>query len=75
MQVNAMMIKNEGSGIGLSIVKSLIEMHNGTISVESTYGVGTTFIIKLPVKVLDFDNNVLESKLIYNTSNNCIERI
>lgn len=38
----------EGSGIGLSIVKLLTEKLNGHIQVESTLGVGSTFIINLP---------------------------
>lgn len=38
----------EGSGIGLNLVKSLVEMHQGRISVESEYGHGTTFIVDLP---------------------------
>jgi signal transduction histidine kinase len=38
----------EGSGIGLSLVKSLVEMHGGKISVRSEYGNGSEFIIDLP---------------------------
>jgi signal transduction histidine kinase len=34
----------EGKGIGLSIIKSMIEKNNGKIEVESTLGVGTTFL-------------------------------
>lgn len=68
--------RNEGSGIGLFIVKSIIEMHNGSISVESTLGVGTKFLIKLPVnKVPESDNIVAKSKLIYKTCNDRVERI
>ena len=40
--------KQEGSGIGLSLVKSLIEMHKGSISVYSEEGIGTEFIVTLP---------------------------
>lgn len=38
-----------GSGLGLSISKNLIEMHGGTISVESNYGEGSTFTFSLPL--------------------------
>ena len=44
---------NEGSGIGLSLVKSFVEMHDGKITVESTYGEGSNFIIKLPIIIID----------------------
>ncbi|TCK92721.1 signal transduction histidine kinase [Natranaerovirga hydrolytica] len=37
-----------GSGLGLSIVKEIINAHNGTIRVESTEGQGSKFIISLP---------------------------
>ncbi len=39
-----------GAGLGLSIVKTIIEKHDGTISVSSQIGVGTTFTIFLPAK-------------------------
>lgn len=50
-QVNSSLTRDhEGSGIGLSLVKSLVEMHGGEIAVKSEYGEGTEFSIKLPVE-------------------------
>src|SRR6478752_6248408 len=40
----------EGTGIGLSIVKKIIEKHNGFVTAKSKEGEGTTFIIVLPLK-------------------------
>jgi signal transduction histidine kinase len=39
----------KGLGIGLSIVKDLIELHNGTIDVQSTFSEGSVFTITLPI--------------------------
>ncbi|MBZ0280176.1 MAG: PAS domain S-box protein [Anaerolineae bacterium] len=38
-----------GTGLGLSITKRILEMHYGTITVESTPNVGSTFVIQLPL--------------------------
>ncbi|WP_050608180.1 PAS domain-containing sensor histidine kinase [Clostridium niameyense] len=43
----------EGSGIGLYIVKSFVEMHGGTISVTSKINEGSKFIINIPVKIIE----------------------
>ena len=37
-----------GTGLGLSVSYGIIQAHGGTIAVESTLGIGTTFIIWLP---------------------------
>lgn len=38
-----------GTGIGLAIVKNIVEAHNGKITVESHLGIGSTFIVTLPL--------------------------
>ena len=44
-----------GSGIGLAIAKEIADMHDGVISVTSTYGQGATFILSLPTGKTVFD--------------------
>nr|WP_300747669.1 HAMP domain-containing sensor histidine kinase [uncultured Brachyspira sp.] len=42
--------KRHGTGLGLTNVVRIIEAHNGNIKIESRYGKGSNFIIKLPLK-------------------------
>jgi len=46
-----MSILNQGSGIGLSIVREFIQLHQGTITVKSQVGLGSSFTVHLPVFV------------------------
>jgi two-component system phosphate regulon sensor histidine kinase PhoR len=63
---------NEGTGIGLALVKSLVEKHGGEISVNSKYGEGTEFLIELPVILLPEMKN--QSNYI-SPNNSLVERI
>ena len=59
----------EGSGIGLSLVKSLVEMQGGTIRVESQYGSGSEFIIELPEMGLPESETIILDANIARVSN------
>lgn len=43
--------RDNGSGLGLSIVKAIVEAHNGTVSVKSAAGEGTEFTLTLPISL------------------------
>ena len=73
-QVDPLLSRNhEGSGIGLSLVKSLVELHGGIISLKSKCGEGTEFLIDLPARLLDDDNDLKIVDEFKNQSN--VEKI
>lgn len=72
-QVNKSLARNhEGSGIGLSLVKSLVELHDGKVYVKSSYGKGTEFIITLPAVTIEESSTSCPNNSIIS---NCVERI
>ncbi len=53
--------RGSGSGLGLAIVRSIVEMHGGTVSVESRLGEGSVFRVELPVTPAEPAERVAET--------------
>lgn len=64
---------HEGSGIGLSIVKSLVEIHGGNVSVKSEYGKGSEFIVELKVNTFSNEGIICQQSNVVEKSH--VERI
>ncbi|WP_291632856.1 PAS domain-containing sensor histidine kinase [Clostridium sp.] len=68
-QVDKSLSRNtEGSGIGLCLVKSIVELHGGRISLESEIGKGSKFTIEFPNRIVEVpysrnENNMVRSKI------------
>jgi two-component system CheB/CheR fusion protein len=72
-QVNSSLSRdNEGIGIGLSLVKNLVELHGGNIKVTSELNKGSEFIIELPCKTMGGE---ISNKPVAYTNQNRVERI
>lgn len=69
---------SETNGIGLSLTKDLLELHHGTIRVESELGKGSTFIVEIPIDKDSYNEseyNLLESALSSHREKSKIEVI
>lgn len=67
--------RTEGSGIGLSLVKSLVEMHDGKITLQSKLGEGSEFIISLPVRTITEEKDSPQQYLMENLKNELNQNI
>jgi signal transduction histidine kinase len=65
----------EGSGIGLSLVKSFVDLHQGTICVASEENHGSEFIISLPLRQLETHDGKMEEPSVSDQHNKIAEAI
>lgn len=66
---NAIQGYKKSIGIGLSLTKSLVEAHNGTIAINSVLGKGTTFTVNIPVTPVACETEDLERSLVIPSTN------
>lgn len=59
-----------GTGIGLSLVNDLVQLHHGTITVESEKGHGAAFIISFPSNKANYTAEEMDTDLLSETTNN-----
>lgn len=55
-QINRERYEDQGAGAGLAIVEGIVRLHGGTITIDSTFGQGSTFVLYLPIADEDLDD-------------------
>ena len=62
----------QGTGIGLAVVKEIVELNNGTVKVSSQWGKGSNFIVQFPISEVESDmktSNTITAQIVKNTEN------
>jgi len=54
-QIDREKYEDQGAGAGLAIVDGIVRLHGGTLSIDSTFGQGSTFVIHLPIAEDDLE--------------------
>ena len=66
-------IEPKGSGIGLAVTKAFVDLHNGSITIESAPGKGTMFKIVIPVTHLEYNAEEADKKEIAHLSSEGVD--
>lgn len=56
-------INHNGSGIGLALVKAFVELHGGSIAVDSREGAGTVFTVEIPIHKPDIEDTQIQKDI------------
>jgi signal transduction histidine kinase len=70
--------QNQGTGLGLSLTRRLVQLHGGTISVESGKGLGSVFTFRIPLLGVEGDNGHARNRILLiedNASNRELTRM
>jgi signal transduction histidine kinase len=72
---NARRVEHDGDGLGLSLVKRVVELHGGTISFSSELGRGTTFRILLPLVSSEAVPDSAQEQLLSHDQRNGVQTV